>query len=821
VAEILRDRAATGETQPEVLAHHFTQAGMTDAAVEWWGQAGDQALRRSAFQEAISHLGKAIDMVERVDEGAPRQATKSVSDQLRLQTDYGRALAWSRGFAAEKTKAAYARAQELSAGSNTSDERFAALYGQWVVSFVRGELGKAREIAGIFQREAENATRMTEVAVGFRYLGLTCLFQGELDQAETYLVQALNVYDRERDREFNLRYGVDTGAAALIYLACVKWYLGGIAPVGELIEEAVARAHETGHVPTLAGMYQFKIWLETLRGDAVTTRQTAEAILELGHRHKLAAYVALGEVFSGWARAKLGEREPGIAELQRGLVGLTELGNKTGVPYPQGLLAEIEADGQQVEAALARIDGALALAMETGERWTDALLHRIRGEILLKHEPTNTAPAEEAFLTAIAIAQQQKARSFELAAAVALAKLYQSDNRLSDAHAVLAAALEGFVPTPELPQIEGAQALLTALAEADEVKRAAAARERRLKLQTAYGLAVAWSRGFAADETKAAFARVHELSTGADSSDDRFTGLYGQWVASLQRAELDLARQTAETFLREAVKVARMPETVAALRYLGLTCLCQGHFVEARAHLEEVLRIYDPGRDRDASFRFGTDSLASATIYLARVCSQLGEFVRARKLSDQAIAWAVETGHAATIANTWAFKAGFEMNRGDAEATLRAALALAEPSQRQKLSNYQTQVGAFSGWARARLGARETGIAELRQALTAYIGQGNKLGVPGYQGRLAEIEAGMGDAEAALIRIDQALALANETGQHQYIALLHRIRGEILLKLGPAKAKSAEDSFLSSVAIAHKQGAQTEAIRYPHRRDVE
>ena len=178
---------------------------------------------------------------------------------------------------------------------------------------------------------------------------------------------------------------------------------------------------------------------------------------------------------------------------------------------------------------------------------------------------------------------------------------------------MLAPALEGFSPTPELPQIEEAQALLGALAETDEVKSAVASRERRLKLQTAYGLAVAWSRGFAAEETKAAFARAHELSCRLrQTSDERFTTLYGHWVARLQRAELDLARETAETFLREAVKAVRMPETVAAHRYLGLTCLCQGQFVEARTHLEEVLRTYDPSRDRDAGFRFGTDSLASA-----------------------------------------------------------------------------------------------------------------------------------------------------------------------------------------------------------------
>ena len=287
-------------------------------------------------------------MADRVDEGTPRKATTatSVSQRLKLQTNYGRALAWSRGFAAEETKAAYPRAHELS--GTTSDERFDALYGRWVVSAMGGELGVAREIAETFRREAENTARMTEVAVAFRYLGLTCLMQGEFNEAEAYLVRALEVYDPERDREANLRYGVDTGAAALIYLACVKWVLGSPAQVREFIEEAVARALASGHVPTMAGIYQYKAYLESLRGDAVATLNTAETLLELGQRYELATYTALGEIYSGWARAKLGEREAGIAELQRGLTALTELGTKGGVPLLQGLLAEIEAGGQQV-----------------------------------------------------------------------------------------------------------------------------------------------------------------------------------------------------------------------------------------------------------------------------------------------------------------------------------------------------------------------------------------------------------------------------------------------------------------------------------------
>ena len=112
---------------------------------------------------------------------------------------------------------------------------------------------------------------------------------------------------------------------------------------------------------------------------------------------------------------------------------------------------------------MARLDDALALAGETGERWSDAFLHRLRGEVLLKRDPANTAPAQDALLTAIAIAQRQKGRSFELRAALALAKLYQSTGRVADAHAVLASALKGFSPTPEFPEIVEAQTLLSAL----------------------------------------------------------------------------------------------------------------------------------------------------------------------------------------------------------------------------------------------------------------------------------------------------------------------------------------------------------------------
>ena len=175
-----------------------------------------------------------------------------------------------------------------------------------------------------------------------------------------------------------------------------------------------------------------------------------------------------GELTSAWARARLGDRVTGMTELRQALAAYADQGNKSHVPFFQGRLAELEAAGQEAEAALAHVDEALALAEQTEQRWTDSFLHRIRGDILLKADPENPARVEEAFLTAIAVAREQGARSFGLQAVLKLAKLYQSTGRLVEAHAVLAPALEGFSPTPEMPEIVEARALLERLARGGE-----------------------------------------------------------------------------------------------------------------------------------------------------------------------------------------------------------------------------------------------------------------------------------------------------------------------------------------------------------------
>ena len=204
---------------------------------------------------------------------------------------------------------------------------------------------------------------------------------------------------------------------------------------------------------------------DAFRYNAEACRRAAESVLGVSRGHGLELYLAAGALYSAWARARLGDRVTGMTELRQALAAYADQGNKVLVPLFQALLAEFEAAGKDAEGALARIDEALALAEQTDLRWTDALLHRIRGDILLKADPENPARAEDAYRAAIAAAREQGARSFGLQAALKLAKLYQSTGRPVEAHDFLAPALEGFLPTPEMPEIAEAQGLLEALAE--------------------------------------------------------------------------------------------------------------------------------------------------------------------------------------------------------------------------------------------------------------------------------------------------------------------------------------------------------------------
>ena len=459
-AEILRDNAGRAAAEPEVVAHHFTQAGLDDLAIEWWGKAGDQALRRSAFQEAIAHLGKAIAMADKAEAA---KAADALGERRHLHVAYGNALLAARGLGAPETTEAFARARASVAGAADTPERLAADWGLWVGSLVHGELPAMRAHAETFLNDVEMRPDSPGAGLAHRLLGTTHWFAGEYAEAREHLERAIALFKPGRDDDLTFRFGHDAGVVAMYYLALTLWPLGDLGRAAFLVGEAEARVATRAHISTVAFGRMHAALLALVRGDTSHAALNAAELARLTREHELPMWRAFGVLLEGLATVECGPPGGGLEVMRRGV----ELLREQNVLLYDGLLkialAEAEADAGDIDRALTLLDEALGTSDRTGHRAFNAELHRVRGEMLLKHDPANPAAAEDAYRTAIAVANQQGTRSFELRAALALAKLYQSTDRAVDAHAVLAPALEGFSPTPEMPEIRAAQAVLTAL----------------------------------------------------------------------------------------------------------------------------------------------------------------------------------------------------------------------------------------------------------------------------------------------------------------------------------------------------------------------
>ena len=261
--------------------------------------------------------------------------------------------------------------------------------------------------------------------------------------------------DRTRHAHFADRFGQDPRASAEILDALALWVLGRVDDPLRVADRALADAQSTDHATTMGHALAYAAFLELFRRNPEPVATYSQAFVDAVSRYDLPAYWAGIAVFlQGWAMSRLAEMRRGLAIYQeQGRIWL----------LPEAVLAEAEASAGETDAGLRRLDDALAELERTEERSYEAEMHRIHAGILLKREPANTAAAEQSLQAAIAVAQSQKARSFELRAALALAKLYRAANRDADAHAVLAPAVEGFPPTQQFPELTDAQTLLSAL----------------------------------------------------------------------------------------------------------------------------------------------------------------------------------------------------------------------------------------------------------------------------------------------------------------------------------------------------------------------
>ena len=795
-AEVLVGQPERAAAEPEVIAHHFTQAGLDDLAIEWWGKAGDQALRRSAFQEAIAHLGKAIEMA---DKGAGTSGERGL-----LHVAYGNALFAARGPTAPETRQAFARVREQDLGNRGAREQLAAEHGLWVASYLRGELPAMRAHAAAFLADVEAKPNSPEASVAHRAAGVTAWFAGEYRQARDHLERALALFEPGRDDNLAIFFGQDAGVSAMANLAQSLWPLGEVDRAISLIERMLGRIADVAHVGTLAFARHQAAMFELIRGDSARAARNASELGRVLREHDLPLFRASHVFLDGWASGRLPDMRRAI-----------ELLREQNVLWFDGLLkivlAEAEAGQGDPERGVALIDEAIATAERTGYRAFEAELHRARGEILLKRDPANPAHAGESFRSAVAVAKQQGARSFELRAALALAKLYQSTARHADAHAVLAPALEGFSPTPDMPEIAEAQAMLAALAETDEVKGAEAQRQRRLHLQTAYGNALIAARGFGAPETTEAFAKAREAAYGEQETSERLAADYGLWAGSYIRGDLQSMRAYAAAFRTDVQLRPESPEAGVASRAAGVTHLFAGEYVEARDRLERALALFRPGRDDDLAFLFGIDAGVAAMLHLAHVLWPLGDVGGAVSLVVNAQARITGLTHIGTLANGRLYTAMFELIRGCFSRAAPNAFELARLAREHDLPMWGAFGVFLEGLVRAESDAPGDGLQDMRRGVELLRDQN----APIFDGliriALAEAEAGAGDVVRGLAILGEALATCERAGHRAYEAELHRVRGEMLLRrVNPVPA---EEAFQAAIVVAKQQGTRSFELR--------
>jgi predicted ATPase/class 3 adenylate cyclase len=458
IAEALRDKFAdVVDAEPELLAHHFTRAGLVEPAIEYWGRAGDLALRRSAFKEAIAHLRKAIEMTE----AAGAADEEWTNRRLKLQVAFGAANMYAQGHGAPETAAAFERVRELAREDEDIAERFTANFGLWVGTNVRGELGAMRDLAESLLRDARRP-KSKEACVAHSVNAATHFFQGEFVATREHAERALAAFDRERDRDLGFPFGQGAGISAAIYSALALWQLGEF----ELAERHARdmldlTAESTQHSNVAFGLLH-AAWFESIKRNPVGVARFAADGLKVAQEHNLSLWANAAPLFQSWSEARLGDERVGLAKMRRSKANWREQGLNTNVPLFETLSAEVECELGEIEAATASIVLALHESARTGQRWFEAETYRIRGQILLRQNPADPAPAEQSLLAAIAIAKGQGSRSFELRAALVLAGLYRTTGRDFDAQAVLRPALAGFSPTPMFPEIAEAQALLAA-----------------------------------------------------------------------------------------------------------------------------------------------------------------------------------------------------------------------------------------------------------------------------------------------------------------------------------------------------------------------
>ncbi|MBI3801478.1 MAG: AAA family ATPase [Deltaproteobacteria bacterium] len=439
------------------LAVHFEQGRDYRRAIQYLQQAAEKSLRRSANQEAVSHLTKALDFLTTLPDTSER-----THQELALLITLGAPLIATKGYGTLEVETVYTRARELCQQLEETPQIFSVLFGLRAVYVAQGDYQTARGLAEQCLRLAQSVQDATLLLLAHMGLGTTLYFLGAFAEAREHLEQALAYYDRQQHNPHVSRTPQDPRVICLTYLAWVLWTLGYPEQAVKKEPEALTLAQELSHPFSLAWALNLAAKVHLWRREGSVVQERAEAMILLATEHGFPYWLTEGTMLQGWALAEQGQEEEGFTQMRHGLTTWRAIGS--GVAASYFLTLPVEAYGRrgQVEQGLTVLAEALAMVDRTGERFYEAELYRLKGELSLQSEvrspkskiqrleekpkakgkaqkakitslqsltPNPQAEAEACFLQAIEIARQQQAKSLELRAVMSLSRLWQQQDK--------------------------------------------------------------------------------------------------------------------------------------------------------------------------------------------------------------------------------------------------------------------------------------------------------------------------------------------------------------------------------------------------------
>jgi class 3 adenylate cyclase/predicted ATPase len=467
VGETLRDKfAGTAAAEPELLAHHFTKAGMTEAAIEWWGNAGQRSVERSALVEAVAQLTRALDQIATLP-GTPALRR----EQIRLQAALITPLVHVKGWTAPETKAAIERARLLIEQAEALREPpedpllvFSVLFGVFVSSVGAFDGDVLRDVTAHILELAERQTASFPRVIGHNFVAFSSMLSGELADARAHYDQAIALYDPGSHRQLATRFGEDQNVPSFAHRAWAAWLLGY--PEAALCDadEALKSARATGQAATLMFALHFTAHPLILCGHYSRASAHLQELGALAEKKDATQWRVNGSLNQGFLFAVTGEPSNAVKMITSGIAALRAMNYTHSMPWWLSHLAVAHVDLDQLDDAQRCIGEALDTIEKTKERWCEAEAYRLAGRIALKAaSQPEVGKAQDYFERALSVARQQQAKSWELRAAMSLARLWRDQGKPQQARELLAPVYGWFTEGFDTLDLKEAKALLDEL----------------------------------------------------------------------------------------------------------------------------------------------------------------------------------------------------------------------------------------------------------------------------------------------------------------------------------------------------------------------